>query len=82
MGSYETLQNALFWGIKDPHPLTISMKTVIRAWVSVIPYARKGSPNNLLWLNPSLLEFYSIPDPYICVRYLSHICEGGALQNI
>lgn len=66
--SGETLGNTLFRGIKDLHPLTISMTTVIKAWVSVIPYARNGSrhysPNTPLWLNLSTgILLYSVPLP-------------------
>lgn len=86
MGSYEALRNALFRGVKYPHPLSRSMCMVIRAWTAVVPYARNNSghhsPNTPLWMNPSPPEFQFIPSPAgHGVRNLSHICEGGTLQT-
>lgn len=69
VGSFEALRNILYRGPGAPHPLTISMKTVLRAW-SGLSGLRAGDPkghfpNTPLWLNPSLPEFYSIPDPIV-----------------
>lgn len=87
MGSYKALWNVLFWGTSAPNLLSTSMKMVLRAWSGAagprVADPQVRSPNTPLWINPSLPEFYSIPDPVLWasrgIRYLHTICENGAL---
>lgn len=88
VGSFETLLNVLFRGVKVPHPLTTSMKTVIRAWTHVTPlignHSRWYAPDTPLWITSHYQNFFSTPEPSLAaggISYLAHICKSGVLQT-
>lgn len=87
-GSFETLCNALYRGLRISYPsLNPAIKVVSKSWyITVInPNLMKacGSPDTPLWFNPNLPEFQSLQDPCLwaakAIKHLADICDGSAL---
>lgn len=89
LGSYESLRFALFRGSRSELPLTLTMKATIKAWMTAVKLACPSyggfSPSTPIWMNPTLPQFYNLPDPMIWavkgIKTLRDITYFGELQT-
>lgn len=69
LGSHDSLQFALFRGLRSDLPLTLTMKATIKAWATAVkltcPSYGGVSPSTPIWMNQALPQFYNLPDPMI-----------------
>lgn len=72
LGSYSELRNLVQQGPWSNPNMTAFMRTTLRVWETVqmkVEKPNSWSPHTLLWSNPQLPHFHSIPDPVLWARY-------------
>lgn len=88
MGSYSSLSNVVFRGMKSHPGITDLMNTTITVWNRArnsFNNPERFSPHIPLWGNPRLPYLQPVPDPQVWARKgivkLKHIVMGGKLRT-